>query len=58
MKNNKFSTLLKEWYEGNLSFDERMSSIEENKVEANDLTEQSHVEAVNRKAASRFGWMK
>lgn len=26
--------------------------------EANDLTEQSHVEAVNKQAASRFGWMK
>ena len=25
MKNNKFSSLLKEWYEGNLSFDERMN---------------------------------
>ena len=24
MKNNKFSSLLKEWYEGNLSFDERI----------------------------------
>ena len=25
MKNNKFSSLFKEWYEGNLSFDERMN---------------------------------
>ena len=25
MKNNKKTSLLKEWYEGNLSFDERMN---------------------------------
>ena len=27
MKNNKFSSLLKEWYEGNLSFDERVEEV-------------------------------
>lgn len=46
MKNNKFSTLLKEWYEGNLSFDERMSSSEENKVETKDLTEEKEIRLV------------
>ena len=46
MKNNKFSSLLKEWYEGNLSFDERMNVETEKPEPKKEETEKPKINLV------------
>ena len=52
MKNKKVSSLLKEWYEGNLSFDERMDNDSHKKetaaVEEKEIRLVKDVEKVNK----------
>ena len=47
MKNNKFSSLLKEWYEGNISFDERMNiETEKPVIKKEETTEKPKIRLV------------
>lgn len=46
MKNNKFSSLLKEWYNGNLNFDERMNAEIEKSVPKKKETENKQIRLV------------
>ena len=47
MKNNKFSSLLKEWYEGNISFDERLNiETEKPVIKKEETTEKPKIRLV------------
>lgn len=48
MKNNKKTSLLKEWYEGNLSFDERMNVETEKPAPKKEETEKPKIDLVNK----------
>ena len=48
MKNNKFSSLLKEWYEGNLSFDERINIETKKPIPKKEETENPKIDLIQK----------